>query len=295
MDFKQIEAFVNVVKYRSFSKAADAMFFTQPTISTHVSNLETELGVKLLDRKGRKIELTPQGNVFYKFALDMVNERERAIEAIEGASHQIGGTLEIQSSSIPSVAFLPEILSGFRKEHKEIQYYVTVSDTQTVVDNIADRRGELGFVGSKPSSTGFDAVKLFSDKAVLIAPKKFNLGATVSLEQIMELPFIWRETGSATRKNFEEEVAALGYDRAELQVAGLVDDLVSIVRCVESGLGVSVVSKKVADSVTSDLITISEINEYKENRDFYMINLKNISLSPMAATFKEYVENALKK
>ena len=54
MDFKQIEAFVNVVRYKSFSKAADATFFTQPTISTHIRNLEKELGVKLLDRKIRR-------------------------------------------------------------------------------------------------------------------------------------------------------------------------------------------------------------------------------------------------
>ena len=67
MDFKQIEAFVNVVRYKSFSKAADATFFTQPTISTHIRNLEKELGVKLLDRKSRVVEMTPQGSKFYKY------------------------------------------------------------------------------------------------------------------------------------------------------------------------------------------------------------------------------------
>ncbi len=294
MDFKQIEAFVNVVKYKSFSKAADAMFFTQPTISTHVSNLENELGVKLLNRKGRKIELTPQGSVFYKFAVDMVNERAMAIAALEESSHRIGGTLEIQTSSIPGVAFLPELLASFREQNGDIQYYVSLSDTQEVIDNLIDRRGELGFVGSKPSSSNFECTKLFSDKTVLIAPKSFGLGETVSLKDIMNCPFIWRETGSATRKIFEDEVALLGYDRSDIKVAGLMDDIISIVRCVESGLGVSVVSKKVADSISSDRISISEINEYKEDRDFYMINLKNISLSPLAATFKEFVEKTLK-
>ena len=75
MDFKQIEAFVNVVRYKSFSKAADATFFTQPTISTHIRNLEKELGVKLLDRKSRIVEMTPQGSKFYKYAVEMINAR----------------------------------------------------------------------------------------------------------------------------------------------------------------------------------------------------------------------------
>ena len=82
MDFKQIEAFVNVVRYKSFSKAADATFFTQPTISTHIRNLEKELGVKLLDRKSRVVEMTPQGSKFYKYAVEMINARAQAFDAL---------------------------------------------------------------------------------------------------------------------------------------------------------------------------------------------------------------------
>ena len=131
MDFKQIEAFVNVVRYKSFSKAADATFFTQPTISTHIRNLEKELGVKLLDRKSRVVEMTPQGSKFYKYAVEMINARAQAFDALNDINGSIGGILEIQTSSIPSVTFLPELLSGFRSENAGIQYYVSVSDTDT--------------------------------------------------------------------------------------------------------------------------------------------------------------------
>ena len=89
MDFKQIEAFVNVVRYKSFSKAADATFFTQPTISTHIRNLEKELGVKLLDRKSRVVEMTPQGTKFYKYAVEMINARAQAFDALDNDSDNI--------------------------------------------------------------------------------------------------------------------------------------------------------------------------------------------------------------
>ena len=156
MDFKQIEAFVNVVRYKSFSKAADATFFTQPTISTHIRNLEKELGVKLLDRKSRVVEMTPQGSKFYKYAVEMINARAQAIDALNDPNVSIGGILEIQTSSIPSVTFLPDLLSGFRAIHSGIQYYVSVSDTETVIENIAERRGEIGFIGEKINSSSMD-------------------------------------------------------------------------------------------------------------------------------------------
>lgn len=98
MDFKQIEAFVNVVRYKSFSRAADATFFTQPTISTHISILEKELGTKLLDRKGRIVEMTPQGRQFYKYAVEMVNTRAQAIDALDKDSDKVEGVLELQTS-----------------------------------------------------------------------------------------------------------------------------------------------------------------------------------------------------
>ena len=233
MDFKQIEAFVNVVRYKSFSKAADATFFTQPTISTHIRNLEKELGVKLLDRKSRIVEMTPQGSKFYKYAVEMINARAQAFDALNDTSENIGGILEIQTSSIPAVTFLPDLLSGFRVTHPGIQYYVSVSDTQTVIDNITERRGEIGFIGDKISSPSIECTKVAVDKSVLIAPVDFGIPSTIKLSDAIQYPFIWRETGSATRRAFEQEALKSGFEKEEFEVAALVDDMDTIIRSVE--------------------------------------------------------------
>lgn len=291
MDFKQIEAFVNVVRYKSFSKAADATFFTQPTISTHIRNLEKELGVKLLDRKSRVVEMTPQGTKFYKYAVEMINARAQAIDALDNSSDKIDGILEIQTSSIPAVTFLPELLAGFRQEHNGIQYYVASSDTQNVIDNIIERRGEIGFVGEEPASSSLTSVKVFTDKTVMIAPRSYNLPAKVKLEDVISCPFIWRETGSATRKTFEATAAGLGFDKDAFEVAALFDDMDSILRSVEAGLGVAIVSEKVASTIGNrSTISIVEIEDFSEERSFYMIHLRSTSLSPAAGAFAEYVK-----
>ena len=288
MDFKQIEAFVNVVRYKSFSKAADATFFTQPTISTHIRNLEKELGVKLLDRKSRAVEMTSQGAKFYKYAVEMINAREQAIDALDDNTDRVEGILEIQTSSIPAVTFLPELLSGFRTEHSSIQYYVSSSDTQTVIDNITERRGEIGFVGEEPLGSSFNTLKVFTDKVVMIAPGSYDIAERISMSEAVTYPFIWRETGSATRKSFEASAQALGYDKEVFDVAALFDDMDSVIRAVETGLGVAIISRKVADSLGAR-IRIVDIEDFDEERSFYMITLRSSSLSPAAEAFAQYV------
>lgn len=292
MDFKQIEAFVNVVRYKSFSKAADATFFTQPTISTHIRNLEKELGVKLLDRKSRTVEMTPQGNQFYKYAVEMINARSLAIDAINAGVENLSGILEIQTSSIPGVTFLPGLLAGFRNEHDGVQYYVSVSDTQTVVDNISERIGEIGFVGEDVSSSAIECVKVASDRSVLISPLSSGIGAEVSLSEVAQHPFIWRETGSATRKSFEKAALEAGFEKDAFEVAALVDDMDAIVRSVEAGLGVAIISEQIA-SALGGRVNVSEIKDFNEARSFFMIRLKNMSLSPAAEAFAEYVKTTM--
>ena len=290
MDFKQIEAFVNVVRYKSFSRAADATFFTQPTISTHISILEKELGTKLLDRKGRIVEMTPQGRQFYKYAVEMVNTRAQAIDALDKDSDKVEGVLELQTSSIPGITFLPEMLAGFRKEHTKTMFYVDQSDSATVVGNICERRGELGFVGEKGNNPNLEYNKLFSDRSVLVVPAgMFTDSEEVGIEEIVGLPFIWRENGSATQKSFEDAVIRKGYDRTSFEVVAMFNDLDAIIRSVESGLGVSILSAQTVAKLSSPGIRAVNINGFNANRDFYMINMKSVALSPVAESFKQYV------
>ncbi len=294
MDFKQIEAFVNVVRFKSFSKAADATFFTQPTISTHIRNLEKELGVKLLDRKSRVVEMTPQGSKFYKYAVEMINARAQAFDALNDSSENIGGILEVQTSSIPAVTFLPELLSEFRKAHSGVQYYVSVSDTQTVIDNIMERRGEIGFIGEKINSSSIQCTKVAVDGSVLIAPADYDIPSKIKLADAIRYPFIWRETGSATRKAFELAALRSGFEKDEFEVAALVDDMDTMIRSVEAGLGVAIISEKVASSIKGR-VKVAEVEDFSEDRVFYMISLGSTSFSPAAEAFSGFVKEKIKK
>ena len=116
--------------------------------------------------------------------------------------------------------------------------------------------------------------------------------SSISLSEALSYPFIWRETGSATRKTFEAAALARGFEKDEFEVAALVDDMDAIIRSVEAGLGVSIISEKIA-STLGDRVRTVEIKDFKEDRSFYMIKLKSISLSPAAEAFSQYVKEKL--
>lgn len=292
MEFKQIEAFVNVVKYKSFSRAADASFITQPTVSTHISSLEKELGVTLVERLGKESRPTKQGREFYKYALNLINTREKAIMAVGGSGQRLSGVVELQASSVPGLYIVPRLMAEFRKEHPEIRFYLEQSDSKTVWNNMLVNKGELGFTGDfRSNNLGYEI--LCRDSSVLITPKneKFlalrEKGEFIAGADFLDEEFVWREEGSATRNTVEEKL----YRRrgAKLNVVATVNSLEAIKQCVAGGLGVSVVSRIVAEADTNraDYLTF-RFSDLDLEREFYLVYNRGITLSPIAAKFKNF-------
>ena len=295
MDIRQIESFVNVVRYKSFSRAADASFLTQPTISTHISSLEKELGVMLIDRRGKEAIPTAAGKKLHAYALDIINTRDQAINEIKPKAGEIDGVLEIQASSVPGEYIVPAILAGFRKEHPQIKFYLEQSDSKIVERNLLEGKGEIGFVGNS-GNKNLAYEKLLSDRMVLITPKDKHFlnmkGRGITFEQVAVEPFIWREEGSATRKEFENRLTELGKDPKNIQVAARINSLEAVKQAVSSGLGVSVVSELTTDpGITEEYknFLTFRFEDINLTRDFYMTWNKNTALSPRAQTFRKYV------
>ncbi len=101
MDFRQLEAFVNVARYKNFSRAGKALYLSQPTISLHISNLEKELSTPLFDRTSKEVNLTPAGIEFLNYALDMINMKNRAIHNIISSQNKISGSIKISTTTTP--------------------------------------------------------------------------------------------------------------------------------------------------------------------------------------------------
>lgn len=102
MHLKQLEVFVNVVKLKSFSKAAEAVYLSQPTVSAHINALEDELDAKLIVRSTKEVYPSKAGKIFYQYALEMLNLRDMAMQEVKSYSTQVRGTLDVAASTVPS-------------------------------------------------------------------------------------------------------------------------------------------------------------------------------------------------
>ncbi len=299
MDFKQIEAFVNVVKYKSFSKAAEATYLTQPTISVHIRSLENELGVTLLDRQGKGITPTPQGRTFYRYATEIISTRDHALSTFSNEAENLKGVLEIQTSSTPGQDFVPWMLKGFSDLHHNVHYTVEQSDSSRVRENLINGIGEIGFVGS----IGSDELiyePVFEDEPRLIVsntrPAGQIEGDTISIADFINEPFLWREQGSAWRESshskesFEMFLKENGYKENSLNIVARINSIGVIRKTVATGLGASVVSSSaIGEKDFAMGIKSYKIKEYDSKRTFYMAYRKKIYLSPIAEAFKDYV------
>ncbi len=296
MEFRQLEAFVNAVKYKSFSKAADAAFLTQPTISTHVSNLEIELGVKLLNRTGREILLTPQGQEFYSYAVDLLNTREKALLSVQAARTEPDGVLEIQTSSIPGQAYLPKLMEDFHREYPHVRFFVEQSDSRIVNDNLMNQRGNIGFTGYK-GNPGLCYEPLFHDEMVLITPdneryRPYADGEEIPAEVFEGESFVLREDGSGTKQEMEKAVVDGRAIFKDIEVIARMSSMTAVKRVVSRGLGISIVSEQIVrQTARQEGIRYFRIRGLMQKRTFYLVYNKNVCLSPEAEAFLNFIHS----
>ena len=201
MDFKQIEAFINVAKFKSFSKAANSSFLSQPAISSHIASLEKELIVQLFDRTSKEVLLTPAGESFLKYAIDILNTRDRAISHLANFNETISGKLRLAASTTPCNTIVPSLIKEFHTLYPDVSFDVTEQSSGEIINNIIKFDCEIGIVGELVSDEKIKSYKLLDDDLVVISPPDFNLPDSINIESLFKYKFILREEGSATRKD----------------------------------------------------------------------------------------------
>ena len=131
-----METFVGVCKFKSFSKAADKLYITQPTVTSHIQNLEKELGTVLINRCGKNMSLTQAGSMLFKYAVDIIYTCEMAKFDLNSYRGKINGHLDISSSSVPRQYILPRILNEFISIYPDVTFSLKDKDSKQVVKNI---------------------------------------------------------------------------------------------------------------------------------------------------------------
>ncbi|WFA09443.1 selenium metabolism-associated LysR family transcriptional regulator [Tissierella sp. Yu-01] len=294
MDFRQLETFIEVAKLQSFSRAADKLFITQPTVTNHIQNLEKELGTILINRMGKKISLTKAGKLLYKNALNIINAFEMTKFELDAFKGHIHGQLEIASSSVPRKYLLPVLMYDFLCMYPDVVFSIHDNDSKEVISRILDGNYDFGFVGAKYESYNLEYIKIMDDKLVLITPLKFREDLKnfdeIQLQDIINSNLILREVGSGTRETLENSLKALNICMDDLKIIAYIEDTEAIKELVSLGAGLSFLSEKaVKNDLGNGKYKTLYINDLNFNRDFYFVYHKKRQLSPLGETFKEFV------
>lgn len=295
MNLKQLEAFVKVAEDGSFSKAAKALYLTQPTISAHISSLEKELNARLFIRNTKEVSLSEDGRELYQYASQMVELEKKIEEVFSEEARRDTKCITIATSTIPAQYILPEILAAFNEKYPTEQFKVMEMDSSKVIEMVVSHMADIGFTGTVLEKKHCKYIPFYNDELVLITPntEKYQKYAENpnDLEWIREEGMIMREEGSGTRKEAEKLLKSMGIGAEELNVVATIENAETIKRSVRSGMGVTVISRLAAqEDVDNGNVLEFTLSPEGGGRDLNLVYNKNYHLSTSAERFVKVVK-----
>jgi DNA-binding transcriptional LysR family regulator len=294
MDLRRLEVFVKVAELGSFSRAAEALFLTQPTVSEHVRGLEEDLGVQLLDRLGRGAVPTPAGEVLLSYArriLALMREARQAIDQFQG---RLSGELVMGGSTIPGEYVLPALIGQFKAKFPDVSISLRVGDSRQVSEWVEEGRVEIGMVGARPASRALQARELMADEMVIVVPAHhpWNGRTEVLLADLRTQPLILRERGSGTREAFERALAEAGTELDTFRIAGEMGSTQAVKQAVRAGIGITMISRlAVEDECRAGLVWCLKVRDLNVARAFFLVTHRDRTRSPLAQAFLGFVES----
>ncbi len=293
LDLWQLEIFCTVAELKSFSRAAEAMFITQPTVTSHIAALEKRLGVKLFDRTTRKVTLTPAGELLYKHAKVLLTEHEVALQQLAKFQGGLIGRLVLGASTIPAHYLLPSVMAKFCRNFPQAQLIMKVNSSVQVVESVINGELELGIVGVKTDEANLKIIPLWGDEVVLIVHPEHEWAnrSFVSVSELTSQPFVFREEGSGTRKTFEQFLAQHGLSPKQLTIVSEVGSTEAVKHFVASGGGVGFVSiRAIGCETEQEQIKTVRLKEGRITRQFYAIVPTDRTISPLCEIFVQFLK-----
>ena len=294
MELKQLQSFVAVVDFQSFTKAAEALYISQPTISAHIRMLEEEFSLRLILRTTQSIQVTPRGRELYDCARSILALRDGLVRRW---SQEDGKVIQLATSTIPSAYILPEILPAFRQVQPDIRFHIHQSDSQGVLEGLSNGTFEAGLLGAPSPDPLVESLPFYRDTMVLITPVtdfflRLRDRGPISLEEIVRQPILLRERGSGSKKCVDAYLEAAGIQESDLQVTARLNDQESIKSLVAGGLGVSIISAKAAQNfLESGKLLSFTLPGPQAERYLYLAYRKDDYLREHTRRFLDFVRN----
>jgi DNA-binding transcriptional LysR family regulator len=291
MDTRQLAAFVAVVERKSFSQAAERLGVTQPAVSLQVRSLEDRVGRRLLDRSGRRVEPTEAGKLLYKKAVRMLQlERQLGDELARENHGDLRGRLAIGASTGPGGHLVPLLLCEFQRGHPRLAVSLTISDTDRVIEQVAERELELGVVGARRRTRSLEFEPLAQDEIVLAVPPGHPFaGRTMPLEQLRAETHIAMQEGAGVRHVIEGELRQAGIRLRELDTRLELGLQESVKSAVAAGYGVTFISRTaISGELAAGTLAAARVEGVDPRRQIYVVRAAGRMATRAAESFLDF-------
>jgi DNA-binding transcriptional LysR family regulator len=288
MDLDQLHTFLEIVRLKSFSKAAQTCYRTQPAISAQVRQLEQELNTTLFERLGTKIALTAAGKIFAGYAEQILDLRRRAQDTINELERVPRGELVIAANEATCIYVLPVVFSEYKKKFPNVQLSVDRSYGSRVVDAVLDNLADFGITQLPIQEKKLQVAKIHSDEIILLLPGKHPLANKkyATPADVAGHPLLLPMSGT-TRARLN---AWLEPVEDEIQISMELDSTEMIKRFVMAGLGYSfLAASHCREEVASGKLSAVPLGPEPMHRKVALIYRKDKALSKAALAFIQVI------
>lgn len=285
--FRQLEIFEAIARLGSFTRAADEMYLTQPTVSMQMKKLTDIVGTPLLEQVGKRIFLTDAGRELAQACRGVFDILDRFTMAVSEQQGLKQGRLAVMAITTASY-FAPRLLGDFSHCYPGIDVSLTVTNREQVLASIADNLADLYILGQPPEDVEIIAEPLMPNPLVVLAAPDHPLVGVqdIPLERLAREPWLLREPGSGTRKAVERLFAEHGLElRSRMNLGGNE----AIKQAVQAGLGLGILSRQAVDAeLTLGRLAVLAVEGFPILRHWYMVQRADKRLSPVAQAFKDF-------
>ena len=293
MDIKQLEAFVAVAKKQSFSKAAKDLYLSQPTISSHIQNLENEMQTSLFNRNSKSITLTDSGYILFNHAIAILNDCKRAINDIKDYQGKIEGNVDLVYTCVPGEAILPPMVKNFSRLFPGATFTLKNMTHDQAITELINDDASLCLTSTITESDRLVYTLFSRNDLVLVCPPDLdieNKDGFVSLESFKKLPLILKSDESLDGDYLSRKLSSVGINSKDLHIRAYIDSDNLIMSMVSAGIGSTLVTNGLAQyGKRYNNFNIYRIENLSMVSDHYLVYSNKKFLSPTEKVFLNYV------
>jgi DNA-binding transcriptional LysR family regulator len=287
---RQLQILVAVARHGGYTRAAEALHLTQPTVSMQVKKLSEAIGLHLFEQTGKKLQLTAAGRKTLAASQDILNRLELLGGEISSLTGEMKGELRIAVVTTAKY-FMPHLLGVFIQRYPEVQPRLFVTNREKVLERLRENQDDLLIMGRVPEELAVEATPFLDNDLVVIAPPGHHLAKkrAIPLKQLLKERFLLREPGSGTRLAMDKLFLDKGLELTPYMELGSIE---AIKQAVMAGLGISVMSQhNLRLELDGHKMCMLDVKGFPLRRHWFAVHASDRKLSLVAQTFLDFIRD----